>query len=132
MTEYIFDPLRKKRVVLTPEERVRQSFIMWLNAEKHYSLQLMASECSIIYNGLNYRCDIVVFDKNINPLIIVECKSPNIKINSETLKQIMKYNLVLKVKYLIITNGVITFACKYNEIEEKYDFISDIPCYEIA
>ncbi|MEG1088044.1 MAG: type I restriction enzyme HsdR N-terminal domain-containing protein [Bacteroidales bacterium] len=130
MKETIFDPLRRKYVVLTPEEAVRQHFIKWLNKERNYPLTLMASEYSIKYNKMNYRCDIVTFNKLLEPQLIVECKASNVKLTQETIEQIIRYNLVLKVKNLIITNGVSTFACKLNPTNGQYEFVEDIPYYE--
>lgn len=130
MKNLIFDPLRKKRVPLTPEEEVRQSFITYLNSELGYPLSLMASEYSISYNNLVYRADIVTFGKNLQPEMIVECKAPNVKIRSDAVRQIMRYDRALKVKYLIITNGVVTFACKFDEEVGNYVFINQIPKYQ--
>ncbi len=130
MRETIFDPLRKRHVALTPEEQVRQYFIGWLNKEREYPLSLMASEYAIIYNKLNYRCDIVVFNKRLEPQIIVECKAPNVKLNSEVLDQVLRYNLVLKVNTLIITNGLTTFAFELDKKLGKYNAVSEIGFYK--
>lgn len=131
MKEQIFDPLRKKRVTLTPEERVRQHFITWLNKERDYPLSLMASEYTIRYNTLRFRCDIVCFTRTLAPLLIVECKSPDVKIDNTVIEQITRYNMALRVKYLVITNGVTTFACELNEEENRYRFITDVPHYKV-
>lgn len=125
----IFDPLRKKRVVLTPEEQVRQFFIAWLNKERNYPLSLMASEYSICYNKQRFRCDIVCFNKALEPLLIVECKAPDVKLTNVVIDQIARYNMVLKVKYLVITNGCDTYVCKYDQSEGKYTFVGEIPFY---
>ena len=125
----VFDPLRKKHVALTPEEQVRQFFIHWLNKERGYPLQLMASEYTIKLGSKGLRCDIVAFDNNLNPQIIVECKAPNVKLGNATLQQVLNYNLVLKVPHLIITNGESTCVCSYNPELEKYEFAEDIPHY---
>lgn len=131
MRETVFDPLRRKRVALTPEEAVRQHFIEWLHKERNYPLTLMASEYSIKYNKMTYRCDLVTFNKLLEPQLIVECKAPDIPLTKEVLEQIMRYNLVLKVRNLIITNGVTTFACELNPATSRYEFIADIPFYKI-
>ena len=123
----VFDPLRKKHVALTPEEQVRQFFIHWLNKERGYPLQLMASEYTIKLGSKGLRCDIVAFDNNLNPQIIVECKAPNVKLGNATLQQVLNYNLVLKVPHLIITNGTGTCICSYNKAVGKYEFAQDIP-----
>jgi len=96
----IFDNLRKKYFVLTPEEWVRQHFIQFLIQEKKYPISLIALEKQLTINNLKKRTDIVVFDKNGNPTIIVECKAPHIKINQNTFDQIARYNLNLNGTYL--------------------------------
>lgn len=127
MNETIFDPLRKKHVVLTPEEEVRQFFIKWLNMERGYPLSLMSSEHSISFNRKKFRCDIVVFNRELQPTIIVECKAPQVALNRGVVEQIQTYNLVLKVPYLVVTNGNSTYVCGYNRESGKYEFVNDIP-----
>ncbi|MEG0518590.1 MAG: type I restriction enzyme HsdR N-terminal domain-containing protein [Bacteroidales bacterium] len=131
MRETVFDPLRRKRVALTPEEAVRQYFIEWLHKERNYPLTLMTSEYSIKLNKMTYRCDLVAFNKALEPQLIVECKAPDIPLTKEVMEQIMRYNRVLRVKNLIITNGVTTFACELNSATGKYEFVADIPFYKI-
>lgn len=126
----IFDPLRKKRVALTPEEQVRQFFIGWLNKECKYPLALMASEYAITYNKQRFRCDIVCFNRALQPQVIVECKAPDVKLTSSVVEQITRYNMVLKVKHLIITNGHETYICRYNEPENRYEFVKEFPIFE--
>ena len=128
--EEIFDPLRRKRVALTPEERVRQFFINWLNKECHYPLTLMASEYTICYNKQKFRCDIVCFNRALEPQVIVECKSPDVKLTNSVVEQITRYNMVLKVKYLIITNGLNTYICKFDAQSGKYGFVEEFPLFE--
>jgi hypothetical protein len=123
----VFDPLRKKHVSLTPEEQVRQHFIHWLNAERGYPLQLMASEYTIKLGSKSFRCDIVAFDNNLKPQIIVECKAPQVKLSNTVLQQVLNYNLVLKVPHLVITNGESTCICSYNSLMGRYEFAQDIP-----
>lgn len=101
----IFDPLRKKEVELTPEERVRQAVIMWLRDKKGIPLVRMQSEVPFDYNGLKYRADIVVYDRNLNPEILVECKAPSVKIDRDVVDQVVRYTRVLKVKKIMLTNG---------------------------
>lgn len=127
--EQVFDPLRKKYVALTPEERVRQSFIRWLNDARGYPLSLMASEYSIQLGKKDFRCDIVCFSSNLQPLLAVECKAPHVKLECEAAEQICRYNMVLKVRYLVITNGVTTFAFELDPESGSYRYISDIPSY---
>ena len=126
---YIFDMLRKKNVVLTPEEWVRQNFVQYLIIYKYYPKSIIAIEKQLIINGLTKRTDILIFDKKGNPDIIVECKAPSVKINQHTFDQIARYNLKLNANYLIVTNGLQHFYCKIDHEQEKYHFLEDIPDY---
>lgn len=126
---YIFDILRKKNVVLTPEEWVRQNYIQFLISEKKYPKSLIAIEKQLKINNLIKRTDILIFDKNGLPYIIVECKSPKVKITQDVFDQIAKYNLKLKAKYLIVTNGIKHFYCQMDHQQMKYDFLKEIPDY---
>ncbi|MFA6769828.1 MAG: type I restriction enzyme HsdR N-terminal domain-containing protein, partial [Bacteroidales bacterium] len=112
MKELIFDPVRKKRVVLTPEEGVRQWLIKELAQTKNYPIHLMSCEFSIIINNVRYRADLVLYGKDMQPILLAECKAPNVKISKKSFDQILRYNLALKVKYLIVTNGDQTFLAK--------------------
>jgi len=129
MDSVVFDPLRKKHVALTPEEGVRQFFINWLHSQRNWPLQLMASEYTIKFGRKSFRCDIVAFNKALEPQIIVECKSPQVELGKAVLDQILTYNMVLKVPHLVITNGNKTFVCSYSNTIGKYVFVEDIPCY---
>jgi hypothetical protein len=126
---YIFDMVRKKNVLLTPEEWVRQNFIQFLINEKKYPKTLIAIEKQLKVNNLIKRTDILVFDKTGNPNIIVECKSSQVKITQETFDQIARYNLKLQATYLIVTNGLQHFYCKMDHQQMKYVFLTDIPRY---
>ena len=128
--QLIFDKIRKKYVVLTPEEWVRQNFVEYLLIEKKYPISLIAVEKQIVVNKLNKRFDILVFDKQGNHKIIVECKSPKIKINQDTFDQIARYNLKLKADYLFVTNGLEHFYCTLDSEKEQYTFLEEIPDYE--
>lgn len=128
--EEVFDPLRKKYVALTPEENVRQQFIRYLNEKRGWPLHMMVSETEISIGDVKLRCDIVCYGKDLSPKVIVECKRPTVKISSKTFEQIWNYALILKVEYIIATNGKQTFACRYNADKKQYVFISDIPSYE--
>ncbi len=129
LKETIFDPLRKKRVALTPEENVRQYFIQWLSRKRNYPLGLMMSEYTISYNKISFRCDIVCFDRQMNPLVIVECKAPSVKLDNSVLEQITRYNMALRVKCLVITNGVATFVFGFDPEQQRYVALNDIPDY---
>tara|TARA_B100000902_G_scaffold149523_2_gene146065 strand:- start:706 stop:1167 length:462 start_codon:yes stop_codon:yes gene_type:complete len=127
---FIFDKVRKKYVSLTKEEWVRQNFINYLHKEKGYPLSLMAVEKIVKYDKMNTRADVVLYNRSGDPISIVECKSPKIVLTQDVLYQIAKYNFILKVKYLIITNGIDHFCCKMDYTKEDYTFLKDIPKYD--
>jgi hypothetical protein len=125
----IFDNLRKKYMILTPEEWVRQHFVQFLIEEKNYPPTLIAIEKQVVVNNLKKRSDILVFNKEGNPDIIVECKAPKIKITQATFDQIARYNLKLNANFLIVTNGLTHFYCKMDFKKETYVFLKEIPNY---
>ncbi|MGK0235753.1 MAG: hypothetical protein ACI9EK_002293 [Psychroserpens sp.] len=125
----IFDKLRKKYMVLTPEEWVRQHFVYFLIEEKKYPISLIALEKQLTINNRKKRTDILVFNTAGNPEIIVECKAPSIKITQATFDQIARYNLKLKATYLIVTNGLEHFYCKMDFENETYIFLKEVPDY---
>ena len=126
----IFDNLRKKYFVLTPEEWVRQHFVKFLIEEKKYPVSLIALEKQLTINNRIKRTDILIFTSDGNPDIIVECKAPQVKISQETFDQIARYNLKLKANYLIVTNGLEHYFCKMDFEKETYVFLKDIPNYK--
>jgi hypothetical protein len=126
----IFDKLRKKYMVLTPEEWVRQHFVYFLIEEKKYPVSLIAIEKQLTINNLKKRSDILVFNTDGKPEIIVECKAPSIKITQDAFDQIARYNLKLKANYLIVTNGLEHFYCKMDFKKETYVFLKMIPDYK--
>jgi hypothetical protein len=126
----IFDKLRKKYMVLTPEEWVRQHFVYFLIEEKKYPVSLIAIEKQLTINNLKKRSDILVFNTDGKPEIIVECKAPSIKITQDAFDQIARYNLKLKAKYLVVTNGLEHFYCKMDFKNETYIFLKMIPDYK--
>ncbi|MCH3883226.1 type I restriction enzyme HsdR N-terminal domain-containing protein [Tenacibaculum aquimarinum] len=126
----IFDKLRKKNVVLTPEEWVRQHFVMYLIEEKKYPISLIAIEKQLTINNRKKRTDILIFNAQGKPDIIVECKAPKIKITQDTFDQIARYNLKLNANYLIVTNGLEHFYCKMDFENETYIFLKEIPNYK--
>lgn len=101
----ILDPVRRRWVALTPEEGVRQSTIAFLHEQCGYPLELMQVEAAITLNGLTRRCDIVVYDKSCRPWMIVECKKEEVPVTQKVVDQASRYNLVLRVPYLLLTNG---------------------------
>jgi hypothetical protein len=125
----IFDKLRKKYLVLTPEEWVRQHFVQYLIREKKYPVSLIALEKQLTVNNLKKRSDILVFNTDGHSQIIVECKAPQIKITQDTFDQIARYNLKLKAHYLIVTNGLEHYYCKMDFENEAYIFLPEIPAY---
>jgi len=127
---YIWDPIRKKDIIITPEEWVRQHTIQFLIQEKKYPEQWMAIEKQFTINNQHKRADIVVYNHDLQPHIIVECKAPNIKITQETFDQIARYNLSLDAKYLMITNGLQHFYCQMNFEKETYVFLEELPEHE--
>ena len=126
----ILDPLRRKYVKLTPEEWVRQNFIQYLIDAGKYPSGLLGIEVMFKYNELKRRVDILVHDRNGRPVMIVECKAPDIKIDDKVFDQIVCYNMGFKVPYIVVTNGIDHYACKVNHDEKKYEFLLVIPLYE--
>ena len=126
----IFDIVRKKYVVLTPEEWVRQHVMHYLIKHKKYPVSLLAVEKQLEINSLVKRTDIVVFNPQGNPKIIIECKAPKITISQDTFDQIARYNLQLKANYLMVTNGLDHFYCLMDFENERYVFLKDIPPYQ--
>jgi type I site-specific restriction-modification system R (restriction) subunit len=125
----VFDRLRRKFVTLTPEEWVRQHFINYLITEKGYPQTLIANEIQINLNNQKRRCDSIVYDKTISPLVIVEYKSPDVEITQATFDQIVRYNIVLKVKYLIVSNGLSHYCCRMDYSTQTFEYLADIPTY---
>lgn len=101
----VFDMVRKRWVALTPEEWVRQQTVRFLHAVKGYPLELMQIEAAIVVNGLTRRCDIVVYDRQVKPWMIVECKKEQVPLTQKVIDQACRYNTALKVPYLLLTNG---------------------------
>jgi len=123
----IFDGIRKKYVTLTDEEWVRQNFIMYLISEKKYPASLISIEKSLQVNRMEKRADIVVYGKDLKPKVIVECKAPSVAISQEVFDQVARYNIPLKVDYLIVTNGLIHYCCKIDFNNNEYTFINEVP-----
>ena len=123
----IWDPLRKKEVALTPEERVRQWFIGVLANRMEVPMHMMMSEASFRLGGKQFRADIIVYDRKTAPLIVVECKRPEVELTQEVLDQAIRYNMVLNVRMIIITNGARTFI--FERDEEGYRCTGYVPKY---
>lgn len=123
----IFDVIRKKFVLLQPEEWVRQHLVHYLIHAKKYPKSLINVEKQLNVNGQKKRYDIVVFNADASIAVLCECKAPEIKIDQTTFDQIARYNMSLKANYLMVTNGLQHFYCKMDFEEEKYRFLKDIP-----
>jgi hypothetical protein len=129
-SERIFDPVRKKYVRLTPEEWVRQNFVQYLINEGKYPPGLIGIEVMSPFNNLKKRVDVLVHNRAGRPVMIVECKAPEIEINDEVFDQLVCYNMGFRVPYLILTNGMVHYACIIYHDRNKYDFLEVIPLYE--
>ena len=126
-TTQVFDVVRKKYFKLTAEEWVRQHFIHYLNKDKNYPFGLMGVEQMIKYNNLKTRADIVLYNVEGVPSMIVECKAPNMNITQDTFDQIARYNFKLRVKYLVVTNGLQHFCCEMDYKKNQILFLKGIP-----
>lgn len=128
--KYIFDALRRKYVALTPEEWVRQHFTNYLLAYKGYPAGLLANEIQINLNGTKKRCDTVLYNRDLTAKMIVEYKAPHVEITQAVFDQITRYNMVLRVEYLIVTNGINHYCCHIDYATNTYTFLPDIPNYD--
>jgi hypothetical protein len=127
----IFDEIRKKFVVLTPEEWVRQHVLQFLLSEKKYPLSHINIEKQLKLHNTVKRYDIVVFNSDGSIQLLVECKAPSIHITQDTFDQIARYNLVADASYLMVTNGLDHYFCQMDQKQQRYNFLKDIPLYGI-
>ncbi len=127
----IFDEIRKKFIILTPEEWVRQNVVRYLLEECNYPKSLINVEKALKINGLTKRYDVVVFNNDGSINILVECKSTDIKISQTVFDQIARYNMTLKSNYLMLTNGLNHYFCKMDFENEKYFFLKNLPKYSL-
>lgn len=125
----IFDCIRKKFIILTPEEWVRQHTVHYLIQEKKYPKTLINVEKKVTINGMDKRYDIVIFNSDGSIHLIVECKAPKITIDQKAFDQIARYNLQLNATYLMITNGLSHYYCQMDYTQQQYHFLQDIPEY---
>lgn len=125
----IFDPIRRRFVALTPEEWVRQHFVNFLICDKGYPASLLANEVQLQLNGTKKRCDTVLYCRDLTARMIVEYKAPEVAITQKVFDQITRYNMVLKVDYLIVSNGIQHYCCKIDYDTNSYCFLQDIPDY---
>lgn len=130
--EEVWDPLRKKMVALTAEERVRQWFIGFLRDSLHVPVYMMMSEVGMKFGDgprkKTFRADILVYDRAQNPLMIVECKRPDVPLDKTTIEQALRYDLVLGVRYIVITNGKNSYICRRNGTE--VEFLDKAPSWQ--
>ena len=126
----IWDSVRRRYVVLTPEEWVRQHFVAFLIDHKGYPAGLMANEVALSLNGTSRRSDSVVYDHSAKPLVIIEYKAPSVKISQKTFDQIIRYNMVFQAPYLIVSNGLNHYCCHIDFENRSYKFLPDIPSYQ--
>lgn len=125
----IFDPIRRKEVALTPEEWVRQHFVNYLVSEKDYPNELIANEVSISLNNQSKRCDTVVYNCFLEPLAIIEYKAPSVQISQEVFEQIARYNITLRVRFLMVSNGLDHYCCEIDYEQQTYHYLKEIPVY---
>lgn len=126
---FILDVIRRQYVALTPEEWVRQHFVHFLIEHKGYPQSLMGNEVQLKLNGMSRRCDTVVYDRALRPRVIIEYKAPSVSITQKVFEQICRYNMVLQVDYLIVSNGMAHYCCKVDYATRSYTFVEDIPEY---
>ena len=126
----IFDAFRKKYVVFTSEEWVRQNILQFLIKERNFPASLIAVEIGLKYNQMQKRADILAYDKLGQPYLLVECKAPEVKITQETFHQIALYNMTFKVRYLVVTNGLNHFCCLMEYDKNTFQYLETIPIYE--
>ncbi|MBN1950599.1 MAG: type I restriction enzyme HsdR N-terminal domain-containing protein [Bacteroidales bacterium] len=127
---YILDPIRKKRLLLTPEEWVRQHVLSFLQQEKKFPANLISTEAGLKVNRLSCRYDALVYNRQGAPVLLIECKAPSVKIDQKVFDQIAAYNQTVQAPYLFITNGLKHFCCYHDQLEKKYRFLDDIPEFE--
>ncbi|MDI6049018.1 type I restriction enzyme HsdR N-terminal domain-containing protein [Flavobacterium sp. XS2P24] len=128
----IFDEIRKKFIILTPEEWVRQHVVHFLLEEKKYPKSLINVEKVLKVNGLRKRYDVVVFNSDGSIFILIECKAPEVKIAQATFDQIARYNMTMNAQFLMVTNGLNHYFCQMDFGNEKYQFLPELPMYKIV
>ena len=126
----IYDPVRRKYVTLTPEEWVRQHLIAFLIQVKGYPISIIGVEKQLMLNKKPKRFDLVVFSRNAQPYILVECKAPGVQITEKAFDQAARYNMLLKAEYFLITNGLEHYPCRLDYENKRYIFIEDVPDFE--
>ena len=128
--DQVWDPVRRKWLVLTPEEWVRQHVLNHLVHDLHCPVSLTAMERVITLNDLTKRADIVVHGRNGKPLLLVECKAPDVKVDQAVFEQAARYNLVFRVDYLLVTNGLLHYCCRVDLDKGTVEFLPRLPAFE--
>jgi hypothetical protein len=128
--EMILDTLRQKYVVATPEEWVRQNFVRYLIEGLGYPLGRTAIETGFVFQGMQCRADVIVYDRQGKALLVGECKAPEVKLNQTVFDQIGRYNTVLQADYLVVTNGLQHYCCQIDRGKNTYQFLNDVPGYD--
>ena len=129
--DQIFDDLRRCYVALTPEEWVRQHFVHMLIEHKGYPATLTANEVAISLNGMNRRCDTVVYDAQGKPQVLIEYKAPHVPISQEVFDQIVRYNSQFCVSYIIVSNGLNHYCCHIDYTNRTHTFLPEVPAYDV-
>ncbi len=125
----IFDPLRKKHIILTPEEWVRQHFVQYLIQHLLYPKSLIQLERGHAYNTLTKRTDILVYDRSGSPFMLIECKASHIKIDEKVFRQASVYNKTIQAKYLVVTNGIQHYCCHIDQASSSFTFMNELPAF---
>lgn len=126
----IFDTIRGKYVSLTPEEWVRQHIVQFLVHDRNVPKTLVGIEKRVVVNGLERRCDVIVYSKQHKPLMLIECKAPSVKVSQEVFDQAARYNMTLDVHYFVLSNGYETYCCQLDHAAQSYLFLEEVPFYE--
>jgi len=127
----LFDEIRKKHIIITPEEWVRQHFVQYLINQKKYPKSLIKLEGGVKLNGMPRRTDIVVFNPAGEKILLVECKAPSVEIDQKVFDQVARYNITHKIPLLAVTNGLQHYYCRVDFDNKKYHFIEDLPSYSV-
>jgi hypothetical protein len=125
----LFDEIRKKHILITPEEWVRQHFVQYLINHKGYPKTLIKLEGGLTLHGKPRRTDIVVFNPNGEKILLIECKAPSVTIDQKVFDQVARYNMVHKVALVAVSNGLQHYYCRINFEKQNYKFIEDLPRY---
>ena len=123
----VFDPIRKKEIILLPEEMVRQLILQFLLSDQQLSSKKIQVEKKLVVNKTTKRCDIIVYGENYEPVLLVETKSHKVKLNQAAFRQIAAYNIACKVPYLMISNGIETYLCKMEYEKNNFKFLGEFP-----